>query len=247
MRKISLKVYLILIVILIFSSVISVYLPQAQMISIQQQELPASKNIIALVNALIMLILYGGLGCIGLRLSKKIDFPELWDNKYSAKEKLVYPAVLGSTAGLFLIILDYIFSFFNGFGKLIHPPFPTSFFASLSAGIGEEIIFRLFFITFWVWLISKIILNGKYKNIVFWIITVISAILFAAAHLPSIMFLVGTKTIAGLSTILIVELLILNSLISIPAAYYFRKYGILAAISIHFWADIVWHVIYGLI
>lgn len=247
MSKKSLRGYIILILLLTFSSVISVYLPQGQMVSIQQQELPASKNVIALVNALIMLILYGGLGYIGLRLSKKIDFPELWDNKYSVKEKLVYPAVLGSTAGLFLIILDYIFSLFNGFGKLIHPPFPTSFFASLSAGIGEEIIFRLFFITFWVWLISKVILNGKYKNIVFWIITVISAILFAGAHLPSIMFLVGVKTISGLSTILIVELLILNSLISIPAAYYFRKYGILAAVGIHFWADIVWHVIYGLL
>lgn len=247
MNKKSLRGYIILIILLTFSSVISVYLPQGQMVSIQQQELPASKNVIALVNALIMLILYGGLGYIGLRLSKKINFPELWDNKYSVKEKLVYPAVLGSTAGLFLIILDYIFSFFNGFGKLIHPPFPTSFFASLSAGIGEEIIFRLFFITFWVWLISKVILNGKYKNIVFWVITVISAILFAGAHLPSIMFLVGVKTISGLSLILIVELLILNSLISIPAAYYYRKYGILAAVSIHFWADIVWHVIYGLI
>ncbi|MFO7815415.1 MAG: CPBP family glutamic-type intramembrane protease [Halanaerobiales bacterium] len=247
MSKKSFRGFIILIVILTFSSVISVYLPQGQMISIQQQELPASKNIIALVNALIMLILYGGLGYIGLRLSKKIDFPEFWDSKYSVKEKLVYPAVLGATAGLFLIILDYIFSFFNGFGKLIHPPFPTSFFASLSAGIGEEIIFRLFFITFWVWLISKVILSGKYKNIVFWIITVISAILFAGAHLPSIMFLVGAKTISDLSTILIVELLILNSLISIPAAYYFRKYGILAAVSIHFWADIGWHVIYGLL
>ena len=247
MNKKSQRGYLILIFLLTVSSVISVYLPQGQMISIQQQELPASKNIIALVNFFIMLIIYGGLGYLGLRLSKKIEFPELWDNKYSVKEKLVYPALLGVTAGVFLIILDYIFSFFNGFGKLVHPPFPTSFFASVSAGIGEELIFRLFFITFWVWLISKVILNGKYRNIVFWIITLFSAILFAGAHLPSIMFLVGAKTISGLSMILIVELLILNSLISIPAAYYFRKYGILAAISIHFWADIVWHFIYGLL
>jgi len=40
---------------------------------------------------------------------------------------------------------------------------------------------------------------------------------------------------------------LLNGLMSIFAAYYFRKYGFLAPVGIHFWADIVWHVLWGLI
>ena len=28
---------------------------------------------------------------------------------------------------------------------------------------------------------------------------------------------------------------------------YFRKYGFLAPVGIHFWADIVWHVLWGLV
>ena len=245
MRKKSLKVYILMIIILTISAVISVFLPQSSMISLRQ-ELPASKAVIALVNALIMLVLYGGLGYIGLKLSMKLGFAELWDKKVNNKQRFLYPAIYGIVAGFLLIIFDYIFSFFNGIGKLIHPPFPTSFFASITAGIGEEVIFRLFFISFWVWLISQVILKGKYKNKVFWIVTFLSAIAFAGAHLPSIMFLENIEQISNLSLVLIIEIFLLNSFISFPAAYYFRKYGVLAAVGIHFWADIIWHVIYGL-
>lgn len=234
-----------MIIILTISAVISVFLPQSSMISLRQ-ELPASKAVIALVNALIMLVLYGGLGYIGLKLSMKLGFAELWDKKVNNKQRFLYPAIYGIIAGFLLIIFDYIFSFFNGIGKLIHPPFPTSFFASITAGIGEEVIFRLFFISFWVWLISQVILKGKYKNKVFWIVTFLSAIAFAGAHLPSIMFLENIEQISNLSLVLIIEIFLLNSFISFPAAYYFRKHGVLAAVGIHFWADIIWHVIYGL-
>ena len=205
MRKKSLKVYILMIIILTISAVISVFLPQSSMISLRQ-ELPASKAVIALVNALIMLVLYGGLGYIGLKLSMKLGFAELWDKKVNNKQRFLYPAIYGIVAGFLLIIFDYIFSFFNGIGKLIHPPFPTSFFASITAGIGEEVIFRLFFISFWVWLISQVILKGKYKNKVFWIVTFLSAIAFAGAHLPSIMFLENIEQISNLSLVLIIEI-----------------------------------------
>ena len=245
MRKKSLRIYITMIIILTISAVISVFLPQSSMISIRQ-ELPASKGVIALDNALIMLVLYGGLGFIGLKLSIKLGFAELWDKKVNNKQRFLYPAIYGIIAGFLLIIFDYVFSFFNGIGKLIHPPFPTSLFASITAGIGEEVIFRLFFISFWVWLISEVILKGKYRNKVFWVVTFLSAIAFAGAHLPSIMFIVNIEQVSNLSLVLIIEIFLLNSLISFPAAYYFRKYGILAAVGIHFWADIIWHVIYGL-
>ena len=234
-----------MIIILTISAVISVFLPQSSMISIRQ-ELPASKGVIALVNALIMLVLYGGLGFIGLKLSLKLGFAELWDKKVNNKQRFLYPAIYGIIAGFLLIIFDYVFSFFNGIGKLIHPPFPTSLFASITAGIGEEVIFRLFFFFFLFWLISEVILKRKYKNKVFWVVTFLSAIAFAGAHLPSIMFIINIEQVSNLSLILIIEIFLLNSLISFPAAYYFRKYGILAAVGIHFWADIIWHVIYGL-
>jgi hypothetical protein len=51
--------------------------------------------------------------------------------------------------------------------------------------------------------------------------------------------------VSDLSIVLIGEIIGLNSIISLVAAYYFRKYGFLAPVGVHLWADVVWHVVYG--
>jgi hypothetical protein len=45
---------------------------------------------------------------------------------------------------------------------------------------------------------------------------------------------------------LLLEIILLNGVLSVFAAYYFWKYGFLAAVVICFWADVVWHGIWGL-
>ena len=42
-------------------------------------------------------------------------------------------------------------------------------------------------------------------------------------------------------------IVLLNSIVSLFAAYYLRKSGFLAPVGIHFWTDIVWHVVWGLV
>jgi len=64
--------------------------------------------------------------------------------------------------------------------------------------------------------------------------------------LPSIIALYGLNTLREIPFAIILEIFILNGLLSISAAYYLRKFGLLAAVGIHFWADIVWHVLWGL-
>ena len=241
----SIKIYLSLVIILAICSGINVFLPQGNLVP--STPLPASKPVMALVAFAIMFLLYGGLGFLGLYLSRKLGFTKIWDKNVSNKQRFLTPLFIGIILGVFFIVMDLIFSQFNGIGRFIHPPFPTSILASISAGIGEEIIFRLFFISFWVWLISSLILKGKAKNKVFWIISIISAFVFAIGHIPSIMILFGMKSITEISPILWGEIILLNGTISIFCAYYFRKYGFLAAVGIHFWTDIVWHVVYGII
>jgi hypothetical protein len=41
-------------------------------------------------------------------------------------------------------------------------------------------------------------------------------------------------------------MILLNGVVGLLAAWYFRKAGLLAAIGIHFWTDIVWHLVWGL-
>jgi membrane protease YdiL (CAAX protease family) len=245
MRKLStsVKIYVGLVVTLAVLAAVNVFMPQGGLVP--TQELPASKPVFAFAVASIMLIVYGGLGLLGMMLSQKIGFPDLWSTTISGQQRLLIPALIGVALGVFFVLADAIFSKFHTLGPIPHPPFPTSLVASASAGIGEELIFRLFFVSFWLWLVANVVLKRKWQDEIFWLVAVASAFVFALAHLPSIMFLFGLKTIGDIPLALIIEIILLNGVLSIVAAYYFRRCGFLAAISIHFWVDVVWHVIWG--
>ena len=248
MKKLSasMRIYIGLIITLAILSAIGVFLPQGSFSQIfPEQTLPAPKPVLAVVNSLIALILYGALGFIGLKLSQKLGFADIWDSKVSIRQRLLIPALIGIGVGVFLILADAILSRFHELGPLPHPPFPLSIVASATAGIGEELIFRLFFISFWVWLISYVILKNRRQNQIFWIIAILSALAFALGHIPSVMIFFDFNTVNEIPPALMTEIFLLNGVVSIFAAYYFRKSGFLAPVSIHFWTDVVWHVVWG--
>ena len=169
---------------------INVFLPQGSFLStLPEQDLPVPKPVLALVNAATMLILYGGLGFLGLKFSQKLGFADIWDSGVSNRQRFLIPALVGIAIGVFFIFTDAILSQLYTLGSLPHPPFPTSLIASTSAGIGEEIMFRLFFISFWVWLISYVILKKRWQNQIFWAVAIFSALAFAFDHIPSVIIL----------------------------------------------------------
>lgn len=243
MKNKSIKTYIGLIITLAFFAGVSVFLFSSQLLPIE--DLPASKPILALINVGVMLIVYGGLGLLGLKLSKRIGFAEIWDLRVSNKQRFVVPAIVGSLLGLFFIVVDLFLNQFHSLGRLPHPDFPLSFVASITAGIGEEIMFRLFFVSFWVWFISYLILKDRFRNQIFWIVSVASALTFSVGHIPSVMAILGMTSVDQIPSAMMGEIFILNGVLSLVVVKYFRKYGLLAAIGIHFWTDIVWHVVYG--
>jgi hypothetical protein len=227
--SLSLRIYIGLVITLAILAAISVFLPAFEGMMPQQQELPASKPVLALVNAAIMLVVYGGLGYLGYVLSRKLGFADIWDPEVTNRQRFITPGLIGIGVGVFLILADTVFSRLHTLGPLPHPRFPLSILAAASAGIGEELIFRLFFISVWTWLISS----------------VLSALAFAFTHLPAVMALFEFPTIADVPPVLLVEMVLLNGVLSVFAAYYFRKYGFLAPVGIHFWTNVVWHVVWG--
>ena len=210
-------------------------------------QLPAPLPVMMLAVFAIVLVAYGGLGFLGLKLSQKLAIPNLFCSEVSNRQRFGLPALAGVLIGIFLILMDLIFSRFLQLGSLPHPPFPTSLVASISAGIGEEILFRLFFISFWTWLVSYVLLRRKGFVPVFWVISTLSAVAFSASHFPSLMFLMGANSLSQLPLLLIVEIFLLNGALSLVAAYFYKKSGYLAAAGVHFWADVVWHVVWGLV
>lgn len=241
----STKIYWGLVITLAFFTGISIlYLPSQLM---PVEEMPAPMPVIALANVAVILFVYGGLGYVGLRLSRIIGFADIWDDGVSNRQRFLIPAVIGVLIGLFFVLTDLVVNQVYTVDALIHPEFPLSIAASITAAIGEEIIFRLFFIPFWLWLISWVLLKQRYFSQIFWILAVLSALLFGVGHIPSAMALLGLDSASQIPLIILGEILLLNSMLSIPAAYYMRQYGFLAAVGIHFWTDVVWHVLYGLV
>jgi hypothetical protein len=241
----STRIYIVLVLMLAVSNAIQVLLPSYQSL-VPSASLPAPVYVIALLKAGIGIVLYGGLGYLGLVLTRCLGFTDIYESGVTNGQRFLVPGLIGAASGVFLIIGDIVFSNFNGIGRLQHPPFPSSIFASISAGIGEEIIFRLFFISFWVWFVSRVILRGRGQGPVFWVITGFSALAFALGHLPSVMLIYNFNSFNDVTPGLLAEIVLLNGAVSVFAAYYMRKYGFLAAVGIHFWTDIVWHVVWGL-
>jgi membrane protease YdiL (CAAX protease family) len=243
----STRTFWLLLAILALAAAVNPFLPQMAVPATSAAAPALPLWMVSLSGVGAIRLLYGGLGYTGLVLWRRLKWPDLWTEHVTNRQRFLIPALVGVVIGVLLIAADLAFSQFNGVGRLMHPPFPTSLVATIAAGIGEEILFRLFFISFWSWLIGAVLLRGRGLPVVYWIVSVLSALLFAVAHLPALMFLLGVSELSQLSPVLLLQIILLNGVVSLFAAYYYRKSGFLAPVGIHFWADIVWHVLWGML
>jgi hypothetical protein len=243
--KKQLKTLAILVSVLAVAAAINVFMPIPSQLAALQQELPASKPVLALANFGIILTVYGLLGLLGYYLSRKLNWPGVFDKKETWKKLFLRPFYIGSLLGIVLIVGDKIFSKFHSLGAFPHPVFPFSILASLSAGIGEEVLFRLFLLSLWAFILGLFFKKLDKQNVVSWMAIIIAALGFGAGHLPSFMLVYGFSSFVQIPAIIIVEILLLNGIVGIVAGKEFIKYGLVAAIGIHFWTDIIWHVIGG--
>lgn len=222
---------------------LGVFLPQGSFLPVEQ--LPAPPSRLALMNASAILFLYGGLGYVGLVLCRRLGWADVWVPEDGAGARWGVPAVLGIGLGVLFIGVDLVAASLHSMGPLPHPPFPTSVVASAVAAISEEVLFRLFLIPLGVWLISSLLLGGRFGERTFWAVTIVSALAFAAGHLPSVTLLYDVP-VAELPTALLAEIVLLNGALSLVSAQQLRAHGLLGAVGVHWWADVVWHVLWGL-
>ncbi len=209
-------------------------------------DMGVSNAVLGLANAGIVLVLYGLLGLAGYWFSRKLGLPGFFREDGNWRGWFLVPLVLGLACGVLLVIGDLLFAPINGFGPMVHPGFPVSVLASFSAGIGEEILFRGFVFGLW-----GVILNWLFKRFngraaALWSANGIAALLFGASHFGTVLVLTGATSLAELSPILMVEIFVLNGIIGLIAGQRGMKDGLAAAMGVHFWADVVFHVVWGL-
>jgi len=126
----------------------------------------------------------------------------------------------------------------------LQPPSWQGFLVSITAGVREEILFRLFLLTLFAWIgsILRKRPNVLPPNWILWIATLLTAALFGISHLP------GTAAIGlSLDTLVITRALVLNGLGGVVFGWLYWTRGLESAILAHFSADVVLHAVVPLI
>ena len=217
---------------------------------------------LVLLQTALNVVIYGLIAGIGLFLATRIGlglpFVESWLEKKpieaNFRKVLIVAITVGVVVGIVIIGLDrFIFS-----GQVeatiadlgieisedIRPPAWQGLLAAFSAGVTEEVIFRLFGLSLLAWFGSFISRDkeGRPTLIVLWIANIIIAVSFGLAHLPA------TRAVGlPLNTLIISRAILLNGIGGVAFGWLYWTFGLESAIVAHFSADIVLHVILVLV
>jgi hypothetical protein len=107
----------------------------------------------------------------------------------------------------------------------------------MSAAITEEILFRLGLVTLFVWIIRIIVKKPALHVLALWIGSLVSALLFAGAHLPNLLVF-GS---AGSSLVLII--LVFSTVAGLVMSWLYIRYSLFSAMIAHFIVDAIVYVL----
>ena len=209
-------------------------------------KMDVSNTVLGLANAGIVLVAYGLFGLLAYWFARKLKLPGIFNADGNWRRWFLTPLWIGLGCGVFVVVGDLLFAPVNGIGRFPHPGFPVSILASLSAGIGEEILFRGFVFGLWGLLLNWLFKRFNGRSAALWTANVIAALAFGAGHLGTLLVLTGAASLSELSPVLLAEVFILNGAIGLIAGQRYMKDGLLAATGVHFWSDVVFHVVWGL-
>lgn len=179
------------------------------------------------------------LGVIGKILANKIG---LWRKLSFDKKGNVELVILTVLGGAAFILLDYLF--FSSFSEVVKNSYavkPTVEYVMASITYGaviEEVMLRLFFMSFIALIVQKISKRDAMNDRILIVSNVISALLFAAAHLPA------TIMTIGITPMILIRCFVMNGAFGLMFGRLYRKYGIhyamLAHGGVHIFSKLIW-------
>ena len=171
------------------------------------------------------------LGALGIWLAKKVG---LWkDERSFTKKPLLASALVSVFGGSVMILSDVLF--FGSFSEVIKSSYavkPTIPYLAATVTYGaviEEIMLRLFTMSLTAFVLHRLFQKNKElpSDSILIIANILSALLFAAGHLPA------TVTTIGSSPIIILRCFLLNGGIGLLFGRLYRKYGLRYAMIAH--------------
>jgi len=231
-----------LLLILSLLSVICVlpYVLTVQSDVIKQIQIPIEQ--LLLVQIVQTIILFSIAIFFGLFLTKKINFQlplietilEKKGYKKILKTILWQSIFLGILTAVIIYLTDYLFSHF-GAGISTHQPIAPiwqTLLASFYGGITEEILMRLFVMTFFIWIGMKIFGQNKPSRTGIIVSIILASVIFGLGHLPI------TASVTKIDPLVLSRAVVLNGIGGIVFGWLFWKKGLESAMIAHFTTDI---------
>lgn len=199
-----------------------------------------SLDAVILISTLQVALIYSLLlGLIGKALAKKIGS---WKS-FTFESKPIVAVLLVSLIGGAVMIFGDLY----GFGALnqqiadsyLAKPALNYFLSSVTyGGVVEEVMLRLFLMSLLAFIFMKISKNAEATDGNLIAANIISALVFAAGHLPA------TAATLGLDALIIARCFIMNGAFGIAFGRLYRKYGIgyamLAHAGVHVVSKAIW-------
>ncbi len=163
----------------------------------------------------------------------------LWKDLRFDKKGALATAVISVISALMLFPGDkLIFGHFSSWVNDVYtvsPGLPKIISGLLVGGVIEEVIMRLFFMSLLVLIISKLFFRHaeKIPAGVYAAANIISALLFAAGHIPA------TASMTELTPLLLFRCFLLNGGFGLCFGHLYRKYGIFYAMTAHGLAHLI--------
>lgn len=155
------------------------------------------------------------------------------DIPYTYKSILIWGSVAGVVAGLFIIIINLIFTSqpSSEFLTLSQAQEPHIITRLLYGGLVEEILMRFGLMSVLVWLIFKIMKD--LKSWMFWVANIVTALIFAVSHFPLLLSVVPHPTVW-----LYLYIILANGAAGVILGYMYMKRGLECAM----WTHLITHV-----
>lgn len=162
------------------------------------------------------------------------------------KRGLIFSTLVGFGGGVLVLLLA------GAFSSVLPPeltnisieklPSPLEgFLASISAGINEEILLRLFLLSLIAWAIQAVAArrtSGRPGLTTLWVANVLAAVIFGLLHISNLVIMDIPVT-----PLIVLYLIALNGVVGLGFGWLYWTFGLELAILAHFFADIVLHVI----
>ncbi|MBS0652593.1 MAG: CPBP family intramembrane metalloprotease [Verrucomicrobia bacterium] len=152
-------------------------------------------------------------------------------------KRIIVPGVVaGAVVGLSIRLLSATL-FPSPALSEIQPPFWAGLLASIYGAVNEEVMLRLFLLTFVFFLLQKFFkLRSGNRLIFLWAANIAAALIFGLGHLPA------AFKLAEPSVQVVSRVLLLNGIAGICFGWLYWARGLWTAMAAHFVADLFLHV-----